>query len=290
MLASLRATMPAGLSHEIILVDDGSTDGTREWLRTLSAPPFSVVLNGDNLGYAAANNRGAAEAKGDLLILLNNDLILTAGWLDPILSLYRSHRDAGAIGNVQLSVKTGQIDHAGIVINGKGKPTHDRSTPDLWSHVRVVPAVTGACLLIARSLWNDLGGFDIRFVNGCEDVDLCFRASTRRRRNLVALRSIIHHHVSSSPGRKRSDEANTRQLTLRWRDDLIHLGVKAWCEDFVGRELNGATAFTNPGDVFKIWAHASGFTREAPPVAIVGMQQAIDLELKRWAQLLGKEY
>lgn len=289
MLASLRATMPAGLSHEIILVDDGSTDGTRDWLRTLGAKPFSVLLNEENLGYAGANNRGVAKARGNLLVLLNSDLVLTPGWLEPMLSLYGSTGDAGAIGNVQLSVKTGQIDHAGIMINGKGKPAHDPTPPDPWSHFREVPAVTGACLLIARSLWADLGGFDPGYINGCEDVDLCFRANTRRKRNLVALRSTIHHHVSASPGRKRRDEANTRRLTLRWRDELVCLGVRAWCRDFVERELNAATAFSAPIDALKIWAHASGVTREAPPVALHAMEQAINNELKRWTQLLGDE-
>jgi O-antigen biosynthesis protein len=59
MLASLRDTIPAGLTHEIVLVDDGSTDGTREWLGSLRDPPFRAVFNERNLGYAAANNRAA---------------------------------------------------------------------------------------------------------------------------------------------------------------------------------------------------------------------------------------
>src|SRR5438105_8246007 len=74
MLASLQATLPAGLSHEIILIDDGSTDGTREWLQSLSpsnglamltGPPFRVLLNEHNLGFARTNNRGAAVANGE---------------------------------------------------------------------------------------------------------------------------------------------------------------------------------------------------------------------------------
>ncbi|MES1194676.1 MAG: glycosyltransferase [Opitutus sp.] len=78
MLASLQASLPADLALEIIFVDDGSTDGTREWLATLP-PDIRVVLNEKNLGYAAANNRGAALARGEFLALLNNDLILAPG-------------------------------------------------------------------------------------------------------------------------------------------------------------------------------------------------------------------
>lgn len=288
MLASLLGTIPSGLSYEIIFVDDGSTDGTREWLQTKASSSISFLLNEGNVGYATANNRAAARAKADLLVLLNNDLILTPGWLEPMLALYWSYGDAGLIGNVQLNLRSNQIDHAGIVINGKGKPEHDRTPPDTWSRFRSVPAVTGACLLVTRSLWNDLGGFDERFINGCEDVDLCLRARSRRRQNLVALRSVIHHHVSASPGRKSRDEANTRRLTYRWRDELVCLGVKAWCQDFVAKELNGATAFSTPVDSLKIWAHATGLTREAPPVAISAMERAVEFEFERWSQLLGE--
>src|SRR5690348_3542272 len=115
MIASLQATMPAGLAHEIILVDDGSTDGTRAWLASLTEPAFRVVLNERNLGFAGANNRAAAVARGDILVLLNNDLVLLPGWLQPLLAAHRTlGRRAGVIGNIQRDAKTGAIDHAGI--------------------------------------------------------------------------------------------------------------------------------------------------------------------------------
>ncbi|MGH7946367.1 MAG: glycosyltransferase family 2 protein, partial [Opitutaceae bacterium] len=99
MLASLQATLPAGTSHEIILVDDGSTDGTREWLAMLKGSPFKVLLNERNLGYAASNNRGTGIARGEFLALLNNDLILQPGWLEPMLAAHASLKGrAGLIG------------------------------------------------------------------------------------------------------------------------------------------------------------------------------------------------
>src|SRR5882724_3410177 len=174
MVASLKATLPAGLAHEIILVDDGSTDGTREWLATL-APPFRVVLNERNLGYAIANNRGAATATGEFLALLNNDLVLAPGWLEAMMAAHRSLGDrAGLVGNVQRDIATGRIDHAGIFINVKGKPEHQREVPagfsKFFATVCRVDALTGACALLTRALWEQLGGFDEGYVNGCEDV------------------------------------------------------------------------------------------------------------------------
>jgi GT2 family glycosyltransferase len=179
-LTSLVASVPSEISHEIILVDDGSTDGTRAWLTALRAP-FRVILNDQNLGYAGANNRGAASAQGDLIMLLNNDLIFERGWLEPMLAAYRNLGPrAGVVGNVQRSFDTGAVDHAGILINLKAKPEHDQSLAPRWIRTlrpsRVVPAVTGACALVKRTVWNQLGGFDEGFVNGGEDVDFCLRS------------------------------------------------------------------------------------------------------------------
>src|SRR5208283_5526241 len=84
MVESLRATLPPRANYEVILVDDCSTDGTREWLSGLGEP-FRVIVNERNLGFGAATNRGAAQARGRVLALLNNDLVLARGWLQPML-------------------------------------------------------------------------------------------------------------------------------------------------------------------------------------------------------------
>ena len=76
-VAALPGSLPGGLEWECLLVDDSSTDGTRAWLDAL-APPFRALHQERNLGFAAANNRGAREARGELLALLNNDLVLPA--------------------------------------------------------------------------------------------------------------------------------------------------------------------------------------------------------------------
>ena len=289
MLASLQATLPAALDHEIILIDDGSTDGTREWLSTLNAPTLRVILNERNLGYATTNNHAARTATGDLLILLNNDLVLAPGWLEPMLALHASLPKPGTIGNVQLNASTGAIDHAGIAVTVKGKPEHD-ATPapcagacaGACACFRYSPAVTGACLLIARSLWQQLGGFDEQFHNGAEDIDLCFRARRAGHTNAVALRSVIHHHVSSSPGRKQNDERNSYLFTLRWEKELLGLGAPAWCKHHVRHE-----PYRDILSLPAILLYLAGFRRTPPAAALRGVKRNIDHSLGIWTKAFG---
>ncbi|MGA3006312.1 MAG: glycosyltransferase family 2 protein [Opitutaceae bacterium] len=216
MLTSLQATLPPGLDHEIILVDDGSTDGTREWLATLTAPPFRIVLNEKNLGYAANNNRGAALAGGECLALLNNDLVLLPGWLPPMLDgLLRLPR-AGMMGNRQLTPETSRLNHRGVRFDVLGRPHHDnrpRVVPRAYSRYR---AVTAACCLIRKQLFTEYGGFDQAFHNGFEDIDLCLRLDRAGFRHYVSNQSHVFHHVSASPSRHAREDQNFTLFMRRW--------------------------------------------------------------------------
>lgn len=289
MLDSLRSTLPANVSHEIILVDDGSTDGTREWLRTtreVQSAPFRVLLNERNLGFAGANNRAVALARGEVLALLNNDLVLLPGWLEPMLSaLDRLGDRAGLVGNVQRDARTGEIDHAGLEITPAAKPVHTRRLPArlarLLQAVRPVAAVTGACLLLRRSLWQELGGFDEGYVNGGEDIDLAYRARATGRVNVVALQSVVRHHVSSSPGRKARDEQNSFRLAQRWERELTADAWRPWCREFL-RSSFGSPREREYPVVFASLAYLAGLRREPPPEAKRGVAEGMAREFARW--------
>lgn len=290
-LESLQATLPRGLDYEIILVDDGSTDGTREWIQTLGTP-FRVLLNERNLGYAGTNNRGAAAATGDILALLNSDLVLTPGWLEPMLAILRHKPRAGIVGNVQFRAATGELDHIGFEVGLTGKPHHDESYHWLWApwRSRETPAVTAACLLVPRDLFLRLRGFDEGFRNGGEDVDLCFRARALGRTCHVALHSRIRHHVSASPGRKLHDEQNSRRLALRWREEFLRLNRRLvglfWSHQYIGER------WADPRDIdHGLLATTVLFIlglRRDPQPAIHALQDAqFQLEADRWLKLLG---
>lgn len=290
MIESLRASIPAEIAHEIVLVDDGSTDGTRDWLSTLS-DPFRVALNERNVGFGAATNRGAALARGRILALLNNDLVLTPGWLRPMLGALDSlGTRAGLVGNVQLNAATLEVDHAGIYFNRKCKPEHDRREPGLASlllrPVRRVAAVTGACILVNRETWVRLGGFDEGYFNGCEDVDLCLRARGAGLVNAVALRSRVLHHISASPGRKARDEPNTLRLFLRWRDQIATLGSRRWARRHYRPFLEEPRDFPDPLEAWRVALYLVHVRRLPPVNAIAAMNEVIDNELARWRNLI----
>jgi GT2 family glycosyltransferase len=292
-VASLQATLPPGLAHEIILIDDGSTDGTREWLATLP-PPFRVLLNERNFGYAVANNRAIAVAQGRFLALLNSDLILLPRWLEPMLSAHRRlGRRAGLVGNIQRDANSGVVDHVGIVINRQGKPEHARTPPALLSRlifpIRRVPAVTGACLLVERALWQELGGFDEGFINGGEDIDLCYRARASGRVNAVALRSVVRHHISASPGRKRRDEENSYRLVHRWRREFVRSADEAtrdWCREYLAGILPEPRSADYPLARHAL-LHAAHLKAVPPPEALADLEAQLGREFVRWEELFG---
>lgn len=286
MLASLRETLPPGLEHEIIFVDDVSTDGTRQWLKGLVAP-CRVLLNEKNLGFAGTCNRGAATARGEVLFFLNNDLILLPGWLEPMLGVALRPRVA-LVGNVQLSAATGAVDHTGIFFNPKGKPEHDTARPlaARLTGVRQVTALTGACFAIRRQHWQSLGGFDEGFVNGGEDIDLSLRARQAGLTNCVSLRSVVRHHISASPGRKTRDENNTRRLLARWRHAIAPLIVRNNCPTFL------EVAWDEPRDYPDLSLARDAYLHRwyCAPRPSSRLAQAADalleIEFHRWAHVL----
>jgi len=289
MVESLRATLPRPLAHEIILIDDSSTDGTSAWLDSRRDPAYRVLRNERNLGFARTNNRAAAVARGERLVLLNNDLVLRPGWFE---GLARAHASrgarAGVTGNVQLDFRTRAVDHAGIVLTLKAKPEHDRVLPSRlrrWLRpVRRVPAVTAACVMIDAALWRALGGFDENYVNGGEDVDLCMRAAALGKINAVALRSVVWHHVSSSVGRKLRDEANSERLARRWRPEFVRGAARTWCRARLEAIL-ADPGQADPWFAWQIWCFARGWSRTPPPAAIAALDGALELEFARWASV-----
>lgn len=209
---SLVKSPPSG-RWEIIWIDDCSTDGTREWLETLEHDHSRSILRQTKGNFAINNNEAARIASGDILCLLNNDITLTPGWLEPMLESLNKYSDAGFVGNVQRIPATSRYDHFGICFPDWLTPQH------YGQHLRKRPseisgaasrwgAVTAACTLIKKSVFESVGGFDENYINGCEDIDLCLRLHAKGYWHYVAHESEILHHKGSSPGRKDHNDQN----------------------------------------------------------------------------------
>jgi GT2 family glycosyltransferase len=142
-------------------------------------------------------------------------------------------------------------------------------------------------VIVERALWEQLGGFDEHYVNGGEDIDLCFRARALGRINAVALRSVVRHHVSASPGRKARDEQNSWRLARRWRAELLATadeGMRAWCRDYLAR------AFLVPESreyrlALAACAYLVRLRSAPPPEAIAAVKAGLEGEFARWENM-----
>jgi GT2 family glycosyltransferase len=194
--------------HQIILVDNGSTDATR----------FAQVTirNEENRGFAMACNQGAEAADNEHLVFLNNDTLVHQNWL--AFTRYLVRPEVGCVGP-KLIFPSGRIQSAGIGINFDNPPGREAFNLHTdWSSEPVeVAAVTGACLGIRRDVFVELGGFDTGFWNGYEDVDLCLAATAAGYSNIYdPLAKVTHLESQSGPERWTAVAANVDRLRHKW--------------------------------------------------------------------------
>lgn len=247
-------------SYEVIVVDNGSTDGTAELLNSLSGD-VQIIRNRENLGFAKACNQGADAAKGTYLVFLNNDTIPLQGWLTALSDEVKADQGIAVVGS-KLLYRDRTVQHAGVAVDRRNlTPYHIyRGFADTHPAVnkrREVNAVTGACLLIRRTLFLELGGFDEGYVNGFEDVDLCYKVREQGHRIVYQPKSVLFHLESQTPGRKQHDADNGRRLMQRWGhawwhadDDSWYVGdgYKALTREQNGRRENVLCAFESDQD------------------------------------------
>ena len=238
MFCSLKDTLPFGLSYEVIFVDDASTDGTRTWLAGLAEPNIKVAFNDETCGYAKANNKALTLAQGQIVGLLNNDLVFKPNWFEPMLEILENPAlRAGIVGNVQVRISDGALDHAGIEFTLKAKFEHIRQDQLRTNepHLQTF-AITGACCLIKKDTLDRVDGLSEEFLNGCEDVDLCLKISQLGLQSYVALNSTIGHHVSLTRGvDSLQNEKNSSILQKKWRNALHSELTANWYAALIGR-------------------------------------------------------
>lgn len=189
--------------HELLVVDDGSTDGTAAIAdsRAIDAR-VRVIRNAANTGFAHAANLGLAAAGGDVRILLNQDTVSARDWLTPLLAAMTSDARIGIAG-CRLLYPDGRVQHAGGRVNERGEGAHFGHDPSLDSSgLADVDFVTGACLAVTRACLTTIGPLDEGFGRAYfEDVDWCYRARTAGYRVVYSGRAeLIHAESSASAG------------------------------------------------------------------------------------------
>ena len=166
------------IPHEVIIVDNGSTDGTREFLRTLKA---KIITNATNLGCAKAWNQGVRASEGDVIGILNNDIVVTPGWLANLVAFMeqRGH------GIVSPSAREGVLDYD---LNSYAANFTRRCAHATRSEIYA------ACMVFRREVFDRIGLFDEGFAyGGCEDVDFLWRAKQARVSVGMTGSVLIHH-------------------------------------------------------------------------------------------------
>jgi len=184
-----------GEPYELILVDNASSDGTVEFLR--SVPAARLIVNDENRGFPAAVNQGIAVASGSQILLLNNDTILTTGWLGRLLGALRRDPSIGLVGPCSNCVSGPQqveITYDDLAaLDGFAWEWGKANDGVLVDTDRLI----GFCLLIRREVIDRIGMLDERFGIGCfEDDDYCLRAIRAGYRAVIARAAFIHHFGS----------------------------------------------------------------------------------------------
>ncbi|MEN1727497.1 MAG: glycosyltransferase [Pseudomonadota bacterium] len=204
---------------EVIVVDDCSSDGTEDYLAKCGG--LRVIRNEQNAGFIDSCNRGAAAARGEQLVFLNNDTTVTEGWLEALLEPLNDDPSAGIVG-ARLVYPDGRLQEAGGIIfnDASGWNYGKGASPDepQYGFVSEADYVSGACLAIRRKDFENLGGFDTRFRPAYyEDTDLCFQMREAGKRVLVQPACTIVHHEGGTSGTDESSGAKRHQVINRER-------------------------------------------------------------------------
>ena len=225
-------------NYEIIIIENNSTDkAVFAYYDTLKQQKnITVVTYKGEFNYAKINNFGAGFATGKYLLLLNNDTqVISMNWLEAML-MYAQRPDVGAVG-AKLYYADRTIQHAGVVI-GLGAHrtaghTHYKINYDNLGYMgrlcyaQNVSAVTGACLMVRKSLYDALGGLDAAFAVALNDVDFCLRIREKGYLNVFTPFAELYHFESASRGSDLVDEqkaARYEEESLlfreRWKEQL----------------------------------------------------------------------
>jgi len=214
---------------EVIVIDDGSTDATVNI--TANLPGIVYLRNETNQGFIVSCNRGAEKARGKFLVFLNNDTEATAGWLTALRETFEFEKETGLVGS-KLLFPDGRLQEAGGIIwrdaTGWNRGKFDDPDKPEYNFLREVDYCSAACLMIPRSTFKSVGGFDLKYAPAYyEDTDLAFKVRERGLKVLYQpLSEVIHYEGATagtdiSMGAKKYQEINRATFAKDWTEALL---------------------------------------------------------------------
>ena len=236
--------------YEVLVADDASDDDTAElaqWTENVRA-----VRDGSRRGFLRNCNNAARFARGEFLVLLNNDTVVQPDWLRPLVETLDRDTSIGIAGG-KLLFPDGRLQEAGGIIwkdasgwnYGRGDSPEE---PD-YNYVKEVDYVSAACLIIRRRLWEEIGGFDDRYAPAYyEDADLAFEVRARGYKVVYQPLAVVVHLEGASHGSdpnagvKRAEAVNRNVFLQKWRDVLASEHYESGSRVFHARDRSARKA------------------------------------------------
>jgi len=224
-------------NYEIIVIENNSNEQTFKYYETLKKyEQVRVVVydpNGESFNYSKINNFGAKYADGDYILLLNNDVeIISPNWLEEML-MFAQREEVGAVG-AMLYYPNDTIQHAGVILGVGGVAGHshkyfDRNSCGYFGRLAIqqnLTAVTAACVLIKKSVFDEIGGLDESFQVAFNDIDMCMRI--RQKGYLICFTPYaeLYHYESISrgsedtPAKQARFQSEVLRFQERWKNEL----------------------------------------------------------------------
>ena len=230
-LLSLQKYTDARTPFEIIVADDASTDETQSVLQLV--PNIIYVRNTDNVGFLMNCNGAASMARGEFVLFLNNDVQVTRDWLVGLVSVFATSDQIGAAGP-RILYPSGHLQEAGGLVKADCTTQliglNDDPTLERYSFARRVDYCSGACLILRRSIFTEVGGFS-EFLRPayCEDLDLCLKLKEVGYETWYTPEATVLHHLSKTADeidggyKMRHIVENTQKIAERWQNDIDNL-------------------------------------------------------------------